>query len=346
MKRSTAVAHVAAELDRISREEARPEDVAERIVATLEANREWDPEEPELPDHLILYDKIDPIIISTPDKRPWWPNVALQEYEGEPKKRALIVTLLAAMVAAYNREREEERMEAEVGPILDEGIPRLLDMEIAKEVEKGVQARAEEMADRWQRATEELVQGERSRCAHILLAIRAVFAAAMGSSPSARIFVRELETAIHKINSGESLVRAWTGADDLPDPEPADAPLRDTILREREKANGQEWEPSLAWCNRDDDGWPWQIFCSSRYRDEIDRRWQEEPRLRELLDANRREVSRLSEELKRSQRSPMLAEISRLREQIERAVTRIDTARLPGSIALDDIRLILTGKEP
>jgi hypothetical protein len=53
MKRSTAIQCVAREIDDGITSCQDVLAVAERVVATLEANRGWDPEEPELPRRLI-----------------------------------------------------------------------------------------------------------------------------------------------------------------------------------------------------------------------------------------------------------------------------------------------------
>lgn len=123
--------------------------------------------------------------------------VVLDRWSAGPAERR--VSLLEEAVAAYNREREEEEMEAEVGAILDEGIPRLLEMELAKEAEK-------------------VTTAERARCL-------AIFDAFLSDLPAGWDFVRlRAKEARGKVESGRSpaVEPAWTGADDLPNPEPAE----------------------------------------------------------------------------------------------------------------------------
>lgn len=95
------------------------------------------------------------------------------------------ISLLEEAVAAWNREREEEEMEAEAGSIIDEGIPKLLREEIEKEVQVRLQeerARAGVTLD-YRLGERAGTDEERARCL-------AVFDAFLSNLPAGWDFVR------------------------------------------------------------------------------------------------------------------------------------------------------------
>ena len=335
------------------------------IEAVEAAGLPWDPEEPELPASLEFRDfgRFGPRVV-TGDAEATWVAVTPPDTAAmvPGRETAFKGAVLRAMVAAYNREREEERMEAEVGPLLDEGIPRLLEMEIAKEVEAAVRVKLDEMTANWQKATEDRVRAERGRCASIIASLRDMLRVEGAAAPD--IF-EDVEDAIRRIESGTPPNPFWgaraaqagafsgqplatpdgtrcalcgkdwphghtpeqlaeweaqggaRGADDLPTP----APSGDTILREQEKAKGEDgrrwpWPESLAFektgtldC--------WQVGAqrhghlealTKAEAEEVLRRWREEPRLRA-------EVEQLIRQKVKLQEAARVAE--REREEIE-----------------------------
>lgn len=227
------------------------------------------------------------------------------------------VRVLAAMVAAYNERQEINEIEVDVDNAISSGLAVLCREDIDAE-ERGVQE-------------------ERARCLAIMDWL-------LGSLPQGWDFARRFVKAARGKIAGGANQRgagaAWTGADDLPNPEP---PACDCRLcgQKVAPAPALEWPEKLAW----DEGEPSRIlalYCGATLRAEVDRRWEAEPKMRLELE----QVRWATEQLEQGD----ARRIRELRERIERAETYM-RHHWPATLAsgqdgvVQKLWRILTGKE-
>lgn len=140
-------------LERLQGSEIRIEEAAE----ALRPAAGWD-QEPPMPDRLKLYGYAPIRVIRDSEDHGWFIAEAVALTNPDHPGPEWQAKILAAMVAAYNREREEERIEAALDDAkLDEGLARICREEIDAEVQRGV-------------------QDERDRCERIVFALKTHFA--------------------------------------------------------------------------------------------------------------------------------------------------------------------------
>lgn len=256
------------------------------------AGVEWDPEEPELPRRLIAYRSIDcgPLFNwhIGKDEDAGWKDTAEQGRAYE------------AAVAAYNREQEEEAFDAEHGAEFSAAVEEVCRGEVDALVAKKV-------------------QGERDRCERLVFALKTHYSAADvfdGRTP-VRDLIEQYRLAIEQGTTHEQdlppIESAWTGADDLPNPEPSGACTEPA----------PEWPETLSvdWrlCGALGEMpmlyppmgrfWPHRERMGLAYQ-EAARRWEAEPELRARIDR--------AMALARGSRGPTFG---RVMDQVERILT-------------------------
>lgn len=222
------------------------------VMAAEAAGHQWDPEEVALPSRLEFREDFDGGMVIDPDRPKWY--IAAVTQTATPEAQELRRRVLPAMVVAYNREQAGEVVSEKCAwPGCDNLAP----------------CRSGNFGN-------QLVCSEH-------------FTITNGIAPPCALCRKPWP---HE-HAPEQLVEWETkGGARGEEPEPAhpvadgDPTLRDTILREREKAKGEpSWQSALAWADNGDPVADHKLYCSALYRAEIDRRWKKEPRLRERIQA-------------------------------------------------------------